>query len=155
MKRGFITACAVSLMLVTVIAFSNRNGSFLTKGKGFTEEEEESQIPLQDRMDLAMQQEFEITKDPSTNTVPRERLLYARQYAQQLRDERANERVTASIAGMNWTERGPNNIGGRTRAIMVDPNDPTKKICLCSRRWWRHLENNRHHGFYPCLDSNQ
>jgi len=64
MKRGFITACAVSLMLVTVIAFSNRNGSFLTKGKGFTEEEEESQIPLQDRMDLAMQQEFEITKDP-------------------------------------------------------------------------------------------
>lgn len=26
-----------------------------------------------------------------------------------------------------WNERGPNNIGGRTRAIMVDPNDPTGK----------------------------
>ncbi|MFN3939275.1 MAG: WD40/YVTN/BNR-like repeat-containing protein, partial [Chitinophagales bacterium] len=24
-----------------------------------------------------------------------------------------------------WSERGPNNIGGRTRALMVDPNDPT------------------------------
>ena len=24
-----------------------------------------------------------------------------------------------------WQERGPNNVGGRTRAIMIDPNDPT------------------------------
>jgi photosystem II stability/assembly factor-like uncharacterized protein len=24
-----------------------------------------------------------------------------------------------------WIERGPNNIGGRTRAIMIDPNDPS------------------------------
>lgn len=26
-----------------------------------------------------------------------------------------------------WTERGPVNVGGRTRTIMVDPNDPTGK----------------------------
>jgi hypothetical protein len=26
---------------------------------------------------------------------------------------------------LNWTERGPNNIGGRTRALLVDPNDPS------------------------------
>jgi hypothetical protein len=24
-----------------------------------------------------------------------------------------------------WQERGPNNVGGRTRALLVDPNDPT------------------------------
>lgn len=24
-----------------------------------------------------------------------------------------------------WIERGPNNVGGRTRAIMIDPNDPS------------------------------
>ncbi|MDD2791659.1 MAG: T9SS type A sorting domain-containing protein [Sediminibacterium sp.] len=27
----------------------------------------------------------------------------------------------------NWVERGPNNIGGRTRALVWDPNDPLKK----------------------------
>ncbi len=26
---------------------------------------------------------------------------------------------------LNWTERGPSNIGGRTRALLVDPNDPS------------------------------
>ena len=28
---------------------------------------------------------------------------------------------------INWLERGPNNVGGRTRTIMVDPNDITGK----------------------------
>ena len=27
----------------------------------------------------------------------------------------------------NWTEHGPNNVGGRSRAIMFDPNDATNK----------------------------
>src|SRR6185436_5819553 len=26
---------------------------------------------------------------------------------------------------LTWTEKGPLDVGGRTRAIMVDPNDPT------------------------------
>lgn len=35
-------------------------------------------------------------------------------------------RLLATAAGnaLNWVERGPDNIGGRTRALMVDPNDP-------------------------------
>jgi photosystem II stability/assembly factor-like uncharacterized protein len=36
---------------------------------------------------------------------------------------------TVSLTGpdysISWTERGPLDIGGRTRAIMIDPNDPT------------------------------
>lgn len=31
----------------------------------------------------------------------------------------------AMVNDINWNERGPNNVGGRTRTIMVDPNDPT------------------------------
>ncbi|WP_010134348.1 T9SS type A sorting domain-containing protein [Ochrovirga pacifica] len=30
-------------------------------------------------------------------------------------------------ANNNWTERGPNNIGGRTRVVFYDPNDSTGK----------------------------
>ncbi|WP_435353851.1 WD40/YVTN/BNR-like repeat-containing protein [Emticicia sp. SJ17W-69] len=33
----------------------------------------------------------------------------------------------SAITGIEWKERGPNNIGGRTRALMFDPNDATHK----------------------------
>lgn len=75
-------------------------------------------------MDLAWEQEFEMTKDPKTGTVPRERLLEAYAYKQQLLQGIMGK---AAIAGVNWTERGPRNCGGRTRAILVDRNDPTRK----------------------------
>ncbi len=39
--------------------------------------------------------------------------------------------ATLDASGSNnditWYERGPTNVGGRTRAIMIDPNDPTGK----------------------------
>ncbi len=31
---------------------------------------------------------------------------------------------TNAAAALNWTERGPGNVSGRTRAIVVDPDDP-------------------------------
>lgn len=36
-------------------------------------------------------------------------------------------RKNSAIQGINWVERGPNNVGGRTRALMFDPNDPMHK----------------------------
>jgi hypothetical protein len=39
----------------------------------------------------------------------------------------SQNRITAAIPGITWVERGPNNVGGRTRAMMVDPNDATHK----------------------------
>ncbi|MEP7168047.1 MAG: hypothetical protein ABI855_01625, partial [Bacteroidota bacterium] len=91
------------------------------------QEEQEGNLPLQDRMDLAMKQEFELTKDPATNNVPRERLYAAYQQMQQRLTNGANLHVAGAIPGMTWVERGPNNFGGRTLAIMIDPNDVTKK----------------------------
>ena len=34
-------------------------------------------------------------------------------------------RKTAGIANVKWTERGPNNVGGRSRGLAYDPNDST------------------------------
>ncbi|MEL7535008.1 MAG: hypothetical protein AAFN10_27140, partial [Bacteroidota bacterium] len=76
-----------------------------------------------DRIDLAMQMEFELTKDPSTNTVPRERLLPA--WAEAKRRMSLNSSARSGITELQWEERGPNNVGGRTRAILIDANDPT------------------------------
>ena len=39
----------------------------------------------------------------------------------------ANKGAGRSVINQPWTERGPYSVGGRTRAIMFDPNDPTGK----------------------------
>ena len=36
-------------------------------------------------------------------------------------------RVPGDAIDNPWIERGPNNVGGRTRAILFDPNDATNK----------------------------
>ncbi len=86
-----------------------------------------NKVPKKDRMDLAYTNEFELTKDLTLNEIPRERLIAAYEYAEELRAQASNNKLLGAIAGINWIERGPNNFGGRTRAMMVDPNDASKK----------------------------
>ena len=76
----------------------------------------------QDGMDKAMEQEFELTKDPILNVVPREKLLAADNYRKQKLASIAS-RTTTAVSGINWSERGPNNVGGRTRALLYDLAD--------------------------------
>lgn len=63
------------------------------------------------------QWEFDRKHDPKTNTVPSDRLLKAKAYAERLR------RQKDAILGIYWQERGPNNVGGRTRSLFYDLND--------------------------------
>lgn len=101
---------------IEIIDFNKQGISFNTKTK----------VPRKDRMDLAWEQEFELTKDPLLNEVPKERLLKAWQYQQTLLQQQRGL-GKAAIPGVNWVERGPNNCGGRTRTLLVDRNDPTRK----------------------------
>ena len=59
-----------------------------------------------------------MTMDPKTRRIPNEKLFNAIRAAE---ISRQTEDITIA-----WEERGPKNIGGRTRAIMIDPNDPDK-----------------------------
>jgi hypothetical protein len=80
-------------------------------------------IPLMDRVDLAIAQEVEQTKDPALGYVPTNRLYEA---IEKIKNQDALQRqrgTLAAIGGINWQERGPNNVGGRTRAILIDKND--------------------------------
>jgi hypothetical protein len=61
------------------------------------------------------------TRDPQTGQIPFDELEKARGLMGNYFS------VMAQIPGIEWKERGPNNIGGRTRALMFDPNDATKK----------------------------
>ncbi|OJJ23206.1 hypothetical protein BKI52_02290 [marine bacterium AO1-C] len=78
-----------------------------------------------DRMDLAWQQEYHLTRDPQLNLIPKDRLeLGKTMIKKQLLDK---QRLRTQAANITWRERGPGNVGGRTRAILVDPNDATSK----------------------------
>ena len=70
-----------------------------------------------DRPDLAWEQDFLMTMDPAIKTVPKERLFEAYQYAEELRASMPVNRDAS------WTEHGPSNVAGRSRAMMFDPND--------------------------------
>ncbi|MEM1119380.1 MAG: 3-coathanger stack domain-containing protein [Bacteroidota bacterium] len=66
-----------------------------------------------------IQQEFDKIKDPATNKVPVNGLLNARALLQNIID------INPVIEGVNWVERGPNNVAGRTRTVHFDVRDNT------------------------------
>lgn len=76
-------------------------------------------LPKYDRPDLAELHNFRMIVNPYTFTVPHQQrfkvIKYVNEYSKRLHK--------AAIPSTRWTERGPNNFGGRTRALMYDPTD--------------------------------
>ncbi|GAA3631342.1 hypothetical protein [Flavivirga jejuensis] len=73
------------------------------------------------------EQMWELTINPGTGKLDIEELTNLRE---QLKKERKTKGSSSGLAQRNpgnasnaWEERGPNNVGGRTRVIMFDPND--------------------------------
>ncbi|WP_338768016.1 choice-of-anchor D domain-containing protein [Bernardetia sp. ABR2-2B] len=80
-------------------------------------------IAKKDRPDLAMLQDYLRTANPNTGDIPENARIKANEFTDlRLNALSQNQRA---IAGVNWIERGPNDVGGRTRALMYDPNDAT------------------------------
>lgn len=74
--------------------------------------------PAADEPGMAAFHEFLMTFDPATGKVPRERLFNAMAATRSL--------SASQSSGITW-QGYPSNMGGRTRMIMYDPNDPTLK----------------------------
>lgn len=74
------------------------------------------------------EQEWELTMNPVLGRPTSENLKQIRA-DQKLKRQNflASGRVPGDAIDNNWIERGPNNVGGRTRAIMFDPNDTTNE----------------------------
>ncbi len=70
------------------------------------------------------EQEYLNEINPNTGRTHPENYI---QLQQELKEQRLSQRVPGDASNNTWTERGPNNIGGRTRMIMFDPNDATHK----------------------------
>ncbi len=82
-------------------------------------------IPKQDRPDLAWEQNFLMTLDPELGYPTIEKLLPI--YKQVRQYKKMKSGIPGDGINNSWIERGPNNVAGRVRALMFDPNDPSAK----------------------------
>ncbi|MCD4745922.1 MAG: PKD domain-containing protein [Bacteroidales bacterium] len=85
--------------------------------------EELKQIQKPDRPDIAAMQNYFMTIDPELKRVPTERLKEAFKQTRNLWQKR---NLKAGINALEWNEVS-SNMGGRTRAVMWDPNDAQGK----------------------------
>ncbi len=101
-------------------AFINRTAQqYLRQKKAIEKNNEEADDP-----DGAALQEFFKTVDPQLGYVPVERLKTAYKKTVEAETARQNNRDYEPV--IEWESTGAN-MGGRTRAVMFDPNDPTHK----------------------------
>ena len=71
-----------------------------------------------------LEREWELTMNPETGR-PEPGNLKA--IKEQMNRMRLEGRVSGDAADNAWVERGPDNVGGRTRALMFDPNDASNE----------------------------
>jgi len=125
----------------------------LKRAKKIKKDDDEQEDGVDDDIRARAHQEFLQRRDPQLNRVPIERLLVARQKRDQFlndikvriknagtqgnvikplgniavpnsgKPDNAPGVSPASISGLQWQERGPNNVGGRTRALIFDMGD--------------------------------
>jgi len=104
------------------------------KDKDLDKDKKHPEDGIDDDVSARQEQETARTKDPVTQAVPTERLIQARRIKDRLVAQRANliksantpagvVAPVASLGDIAWSERGPSNVGGRTRALMFDLND--------------------------------
>jgi PA domain/Secretion system C-terminal sorting domain len=87
------------------------------------EEREEAGIPP----NKYYESEWELTMSPSQGRPITENLDLVRKDLEAKRQQALLSRTPGDANDNNWVERGPTNVGGRTRAVMFDPNDATNE----------------------------
>lgn len=70
------------------------------------------------------EREWELTMNPATGK-PEPNKIFELQ--KRLKDKSLSKRNPGDAVDNAWVDRGPNNVGGRTRVVLFDPNDSTNK----------------------------
>lgn len=116
MKKILISTSVLSVL--TLLIFS------------VADSEKQSYIPIDDRTVIEESQSFKgayeymmsLKADPATGKIPYDLVLNAKQEVSDILRTRS-----AAATSLLWAEMGPDNAGGRTRAILID-KDNTDKI---------------------------
>lgn len=70
------------------------------------------------------EREWELTMNPTTGMPEPQKVL---DLQKKISNKTKAQKTPGDSGGNPWTERGPNNVGGRTRTLLFDPNDVTNK----------------------------
>lgn len=97
-------------------AYHLENSPFIATKKLSREERKQEGLPP----NAYFEQQWELTMNPRLGRPTPEVKI---RLQQQLSSQNQQERSPGDAFDNAWEERGPNNIGGRTRAILFDPND--------------------------------
>lgn len=84
----------------------------------------EEEVSKEEEIKERIEQEIAMTKDPSLGYVPVERLVQAELQAKRM-SMLARGQNTLNTLALTWTDRGPSNLGGRSRAVLIDNADAT------------------------------
>jgi len=97
------------------------------------------------------EEEYELTMNPVLGRPTGENLQGIREKMELM----ASNRVPGDGIDVDWESRGPDNVGGRTRAIMFDPNDPTNEIVFAggvSGGLWRNTNISNANSQWTLID---
>jgi hypothetical protein len=84
---------------------------------------------------------FNMLRDPATNKIPAGIRTKELEFAKKLNEEYASLNKFTTSA-LTWSEAGPNNVGGRTRALAVDVTNPNTIIAgAVSGGIWKSTDN--------------
>lgn len=113
MKRYLLPAFTLMLTLLSVWWFFNNNETKLSRKAT--------------SIKSAFEENYRRTLDPALGYPPTERMIAALEKTRRMQAEWAERNSRSPLSEVRWRERGPDNIGGRTRAVLIDKNDPTRK----------------------------
>ncbi|MEM1324478.1 MAG: PKD domain-containing protein [Bacteroidota bacterium] len=82
-------------------------------------------VTKKQRIEEALKDNVRRTRDLTLGAVPEDGLVKALEETRRLQQQFATRKN--KLASARFRERGPKNIGGRTRTILIDANDPTRR----------------------------
>lgn len=89
-------------------------------------QQEEPLHPKAQSIKDAFEEEFKRTLDPALGYPPIDRLMTAIEETKKRQKQFASKYRSASVANAKFKSRGPSNVGGRTRTILLDLSDPDR-----------------------------
>ncbi len=125
---------ALPVVAVTALCFSYFGKSGFKQQnvlKGQTDvviDKNKEEASEQEELEQRAHHEFLMTVDPALGYVPSERLLQGEKRTAEIMQSLGN--TSSFVSSLTWTERGPNNIGGRTRGFLFDQSDATGNTAL-------------------------
>src|SRR5688500_912275 len=109
----------IPFVLLASLMIVSCNGNEMKEGK--------KKLTKQQRIEGAIADRIFTSSDVDLGHIPYNKLFNAIQEGQKrVAQNSRNRNFEGSLTEAIWRERGPNNIGGRTRSILIDEKDPNR-----------------------------